>query len=46
MARPAFSQELKYDISQGKEIGYKSARFEIIKATNTELTYKVLKPLE
>jgi hypothetical protein len=46
IARPAFSQEIKYDLSQGKEIGYKGARFEITKATNTELTYKVLKPLD
>lgn len=46
MARPAFSQELKYDLSQGKEIGYKGARLEVMKATNTELTYKVLKPLD
>lgn len=46
LARPAFSQELKYDLAQGTAIGYKGARFEIIKATNTELTYKVIKPLE
>lgn len=45
IARPAFSQDLKYDLSQGKEIGYKGARFEVIKATNTEIQYKVLKPL-
>ena len=46
IARPAFSQELKYDLSQGTTIGYKGARFEVIKATNTELVYKVLKPLD
>lgn len=46
MARPAFSQELKYDLSQGTTIGYKGARFEVIKATNTELVYKVIKPLD
>ena len=45
-ARPAFSQELKYDLSQGKEIGFKGARFEVIKATNTGITYKVLKALD
>ena len=45
-ARPAFSQELKYDLAQGKTIGYKGARFEVIKATNTELIYKVIKPLD
>lgn len=46
MARPAFSQELKYDLSQGNTIGYKGARFEIQKATNTEILYKVIKPLD
>jgi len=46
IARPAFSQEIKYDLSQGREIGYKGARFEILKASNTELTYKVLRPLD
>lgn len=46
MARPAFSQELKYDLSLGKEIGFKGARFEIVKASNTGITYKVLKALD
>lgn len=46
IARPAFSQELKYDLSQGASIGYKGARFEIVKATNTELIYKVIKALD
>lgn len=46
LARPAFMQELKYDLSQGKEIGYNGARFEIINAGNVELTYKVIKPLD
>lgn len=46
LARPAFTQELKYDLSQGKEIGYNGARFEIINAGNVELTYKVIKPLD
>lgn len=46
IARPAFSQELKYDLSQGKTIGYKGARFEVIKATNLNIEYKVLKALD
>lgn len=46
MARPAFSQDLKYDLSQGNSIGYKGARFEVIKANNTGIIYKVLKPLD
>ena len=46
IARPAFSQELKYDLSQGTTIGYKGSRFEVVKATNTEIIYKVIKPLD
>ncbi|MEQ1738297.1 MAG: hypothetical protein ABL884_00170 [Methyloglobulus sp.] len=46
MARPAFSQDLKYDLSESNIIGYRGARFEIIKATNQELTYKTLKQLD
>lgn len=46
MARPAFSQELKYDLAQGSAIGYKGARFEVIKANNTGIVYKVLKALD
>lgn len=46
MARPAFSQELKYDLTQGSAIGYKGARFEVIKANNTGIVYKVLKALD
>ena len=46
IARPAFSQELKYDLGQGNAIGYKGARFEVIRATNVELVYRVIKPLD
>jgi len=45
IARPAFSQELKYDISQDKLIGFKGARFTVIKASNTGLIYTVQKHL-
>ena len=45
LARPAFSQELKYDISEDNTIGYKGARFEVIKANNTGLIFKTLKYL-
>ncbi len=45
-ARPAFSQDLKYDLSESKIVGYRGARFEIIKATNQGLTYKTLKRLD
>jgi len=46
MARPAFSQDLKYDLSESKIVGYRGSRFEIIKATNQGLTYKTLKQLD
>ena len=46
MARPAFSEELHYDLSDGNEIGYKGGRFKILKANNTGITYEVLKPLD
>lgn len=45
-ARPAFSQELKYDLAQGNEIGFRGARFQVIKASNTGIRYKVLRPLD
>lgn len=40
--RPAFTQEFKFDLSEGKTIGLKGARIEIVNATNTGITYKVL----
>jgi hypothetical protein len=46
MARPAFSQDLKYDLSESNIVGYRGARFEIINATNQGLTYKTLKQLD
>jgi hypothetical protein len=45
-ARPAFTQELKYDLSQNRIIGYKGARFEVLNAGNTEITYKVISLLQ
>lgn len=45
-ARPAFTQELKYDLADGDIIGFKGARFQIIKATNIGIQYKVLKYLD
>lgn len=46
LARPAFTQDLKYDLSEGNVIGFKGARFQVIKATNTEIRYKVLKNID
>jgi hypothetical protein len=43
-ARPAFNQDLKYDLSQGDVIGFRGARFQVLKADNISLRYKLLKP--
>jgi hypothetical protein len=45
-ARPAFSQELRYDLKEGNEIGYNGARFNVIKANNISIKYKVIKHLQ
>lgn len=42
MARPAFTQELQYDLTEGNTIGFKGLRIEVIDASNTSITYKVL----
>ncbi|WP_183407445.1 hypothetical protein [Massilia aurea] len=41
-ARPAFSNDVDYDVAESRILGYKGARIEVIDATNTEITYKVL----
>lgn len=39
--RPGFTQELQYDLSESKIIGFRGLRIEIINATNTTIIYKV-----
>lgn len=41
-ARPAFNNDVAYDLDDSKILGYKGARIEVVKATNTEITYKVI----
>lgn len=41
MARPAFSNDVEYDLSRGNTVSYKGAAIEVIKATPSELVYKV-----
>lgn len=41
-ARPAFSQDLQYDLSESNIIGFKGLRIEIFEVTNTQIKYKVL----
>ena len=38
--KPEFVQEVKYDLAQGRSVGYRDARFEILDATNTTITYR------
>lgn len=42
LLRAAFTQEVQYDLSQSKEIGFKDVRLEVIEASNTEIRYKLL----
>jgi hypothetical protein len=44
MARPAFNVDFSIDINESKEFGFKGALFEVVEATNTKLTYKIIKP--
>lgn len=45
-ARPAFSQTLRYDLSEGRIIGFRGARFEILSANNLSVRYRVIRHLE
>ncbi len=40
-ARPAFTQDLTFDVSSDRVVGFRGARIEILNATNTTITYKV-----
>lgn len=41
LARPAFSNEVEYDLSESKTFGYKNALVEVIEATNQYIKYIV-----
>jgi len=45
MARPAFTQDIEYELEKDGTtmIGFKGLRIEILKATNMDITYKVIK---
>lgn len=43
LARPAFNNDVEYDLAASNIIGYKGSQLEIIKADNTSITYRVLK---
>lgn len=42
MMRPAFTQEVAYDLEQGETIGFKGTRFRVYEANNVEIVYTVL----
>lgn len=46
LARPAYTQDLQYDLAESSVIGFKGLRIEVIKATNTNLVYKVIKSFD
>ena len=41
-ARPAFNNDVEYDLSESKVIGYKGARIEILEASNQSIKYKLI----
>lgn len=41
-SRPAFTQDLQYDLSESEIIGFRGLRIQIIDASNTKIKYKVL----
>jgi len=41
LARPAFSADLKYDLSESQTIGYRGARIDVIEAGNQVIRYQV-----
>jgi hypothetical protein len=43
LARPAFNNNVEYDLNESNHIGYKGARIEVLEATNEHIKYKVLK---
>jgi hypothetical protein len=46
LARPAFTQEIQYDVRQSSEIGFREVRLEVLQATNTSITYRVLRTFD
>lgn len=43
VARPAFNNDVEYDLRESTTIGYKGAEIEIIEATNRSIKYKVVR---
>lgn len=43
MARPAFNNDVEYDLSASDVIGYKGASIQVMQADNSSITYRVLR---
>jgi hypothetical protein len=43
IARPAFNNNVEYDLSESNLIGYKGAQIEVIEATNQYIKYRVIR---
>lgn len=43
LARPAFNNDVEYDLSESNQIGYKGAILEVLDANNQSIKYKVIK---
>lgn len=41
-ARPAFSQDVQYDLKDGNMIGFKGVRIEVVEASNTRISYRLI----
>lgn len=44
LSRPAFTQDLTFDLSTDPIIGVKGSRAEILEATNTQVTFRLIQP--
>ena len=42
LARPAFNNEVEYDLNEDRTIAYKGAEIEILEADNRSITYRVI----
>lgn len=40
--RPAFSQNLQYDLNESNTLSFRTVRIEVIRATNTEIEYRIV----
>lgn len=43
LARPAFNNNVEYDLGESKTIGYKGAQLEVLDATNQSIRYRVIR---